>query len=410
MPYFCRSVRETNDRKPIMENTTYTLCVVGTKYHLKEGELGRWLASVVGSTVSVAAEDDNPSDPLAVAAVTWIADEPRKVGYVRRKDRILARRLLKACGSEFLPMTVTKRCGDGTSIVIEAGGIEPVPEDAVMVAPKWEEWESPVPPMAVPKAIGKEIFAAAEVESLLARGADADAETLRKRLKVYIKYSAVDLSLETRQQNQKFINALAGRADADRWKDERSLLRCQAGRMGTETGGGLWEKWMRVIERPDFSNVLRRDKMPAKAEVAEALYRFPMDLWGAWINNRGKFVSRLYYACIPRKVLWLFVSTLAYYNVLTSTAAPNIVLAPWADQSKLMPDSVLGGLYKGMSWLKEHENEIPQSVLDKMQREIEGRIEARRQEETRKQLAGGTNIFTGNIGTLGIGDVKIDKQ
>lgn len=375
--------------------STFTLCIVGVRYRLKGGDLKRWLGGIVGKEITIMRDGENTYDPFAVGAWSWVDNDPMLVGYVRSDDRQLAYRLLLACGDDRLQLKVIRTLGDQGTLIAGISGITPAPKEAVRLAPQWNEWVTMVESMTLPRCFEKEKFVAGEVDSLLRKGMVADKELLRQRLEAYIKYSDFDISLETRQKREEIKKALRERDDADDWRDIRGELRRQCGLVGNESsGGGVWSIWMDFIRHPNFSSSFKNGKMPSRSEVEQSLYSFPLDMWTTWITDPNKFVARLYYACVPRKVLWKFISTIAFYNLLTSTTAPNIVLTPWGKQSKQMPDNVLGGLYNGMEWLKDHGNDIPASVLGMMSDEIKERIDARQQqkEESGKQIVNITHL------------------
>lgn len=364
--------------------STFTLCIVGARWHIPADALKPWLDGIVGKSIYIKRDTQNVHDPFAVGAWAWVGDEPRLVGYVRSEDRSLACRLILANGGRRLRLRVERLLGDHGTLTASVSGIVPVPEDAVELAPKWTEWTTASPLLNVPDRFEQELFVADEIDDLLQEGMDADRDLLSKRIKTYIKLSDFDISLETRQQREKIKAALRSRKDADDWRDVRGELRRQCGLVGNETcGGEVWKIWMDLIRHPNFSP-FKRDKLPSRTETEEALYKFPLDMWTTWVAEPDKFVSRLYYACIPRKVLWSFISTIAFYNLLTSTTAPNIVLTPWGVQSKEMPDNVLGGLYTGMEWLKNHGNDIPAAVLCMMSDEIKQRLGTRQQKKEDK--------------------------
>lgn len=360
-----------------IEISTYTLCIVGAKYNLPSDFLRKWLAKLVGTEISIKVDERNVCDPFAVAAWAWIGDDPKKIGFVRSEDRGLAYRLLMACGSKRLVTKVTKIIGDQGTFIVGVSDITPVSEDALELVPKWEEWTTKVPPMSIPDDFDKEDFAFDEVKSLLQKGMDVDKDLLRKRLESYIKLSNFDISLETRKHREFIKTALRERKDADEWKDERSELRCQSGQMGNSTSGGqIWKVWIGFIKYPNFTYAFKTGKMPTKDEVEADLINFPLDMWNTWENSQNQFVSRLYYACIPRKVLWRFISALAYHEMLTSTTATMMLLKNWTDQSAEMPDDIVESLYKSVSWLaKKQDNNIPCKIINKLEREIEERKE-----------------------------------
>lgn len=359
--------------KESKDTNTSKLHIVGVVYQLQGAQLDKWLDTAVGRKISIMNEPENLTDPFAVSAWAWFDKDFRKVGYVGNEDRSLAHRLLLAYNGKRLHLKVTQRRENGTTLLAEVKGIVPVAEDAIMMQPKWEEWKTPVPPLPLPETIKKEVCIAEDVLETL-KDEDCDADELRDMLEAYLKNSFYDLSLETRQMHGRIAKLLKQRPDAKDWRREINWLYGQVGRIGTESEGGkIWKKWMDMVLHPDFALAFAKGTMPKKTEVDEALYKFPMDLWGAWLNNRKKFFARIYYACIPRKVLWSFISTLALHEMMSCSETTNNVLQSWANQSSMMPDQVVMGFCTLMGWLDKNGYEISPIIISTLLDEVKRR-------------------------------------
>lgn len=269
-------------------------------------------------------------------------------------------------------MKITNHRAGHTTVMAVAADVTPVPSEAVKAAPEWDKWQTPVPSLPVLKTMIEEEVLANEILSLLQ--SDVLDDSLRQKLDRYLRLSAYDLSLETRQQRGQIARLLRSKPNAKEWKEELERLFSQCGTMGTQTfGGDVYLKWMSILTCADFAQAFADGTMPQKAEVDEALYNFPMKLWDVWEYHREYFVARLYYACIPRKVLWRFVSTLAFHELLSSTPAGSMVAVAWASQAMSMPDKTLLGFYSLLTFLRDNGANISNIATRLLMKEIKRR-------------------------------------
>ena len=140
------------------------------------------------------------------------------------------------------------------------------------------------------------------------------------------------------------------------------------------------------------------------------------DVWlpggSVWLNQRKYIVARLYYACIPRKVLWSFITTLMYSELLSSTPAGNALLMSWANQATEMPDKVLGSLYMSLTWLRDKGNDISPMATRALLGEIQRREQQRKDisvETAKAQNVPMTINVNGDTGQMVLGNGKYNK-
>ena len=159
-------------------------------------------------------------------------------------------------------------------------------------------------------------------------------------------------------------------------------------------------------------HILSQRELPSRCEVEEALKTFPLRLFDVWLNQRKYIVARLYYACIPRKVLWSFITTLMYHELLSSTPAGNALLLSWANQATEMPDKVLGSLYMSLTWLRDKGNDISPMATRALLGEIQRREQQRKDisvETAKAQNAPMTINVNGDTGQMVLGNGKYNK-
>jgi len=396
----------------LQTNLKYSVKIVGARHHLDNRLLTLWLSQALGSKIIIA-KHPIPADPQALAAWAWLDSQHRIVGYVAADHRDLAHRLLLAIGSSSIKMVVTRhREGHTTLLATVVDDLQPVPIKSYNLAPKWESWTTPVKPLPIPGWMQEEeILAADLVDSLSCQNFDCN--ILRQKLKRYIILSTNDISLETRQQRNCIAHLLRNCPNATNYKAELEQLYSMPGKVGTSTSDGdVYLRCISYLTDADNMRILSQRELPSRNEVENALQSFPMDLYDVWLNQRKYIVARLYYACIPRKVLWSFITTLMYSELLSSTPAGNALLMSWANQATEMPDKVLGSLYMSLTWLRDKGNDISpmatRALLGEIQRREQRQMEIN-VEKANTQNAPMTINVNGDTGQMVLGNGKYNK-
>lgn len=390
----------------------YNVKIVGARHHLDDRLLELWLAQALGSKIIIA-KHPIPADPQALAAWAWLDGQHRIVGYIAAEHRDLAHRLLLAIGSSSIKMVVTRhREGHTTLLATVVDDLQPVPIKSYNLAPKWESWTTPVKPLPIPGWMQEEeILAADLVDSLSCQNFDCN--ILRQKLKRYIILSTNDISLETRQQRNCIAHLLRNCPNATNYKAELEQLYSMPGKVGTSTSDGdVYLRCISYLTDADNMRILSQRELPSRNEVENALQSFPMDLYDVWLNQRKYIVARLYYACIPRKVLWSFITTLMYSELLSSTPAGNALLMSWANQATEMPDKVLGSLYMSLTWLRDKGNDISPMATRALLGEIQRREQQRKDisvETAKAQNVPMTINVNGDTGQMVLGNGKYNK-
>lgn len=390
----------------------YNVKIVGARHHLDDRLLTLWLSQALGSEVIIS-KQPIPADPMAVSARAWLDGQMRIVGYVAADNRELAHRLLLAMGKNSMTLRITRhREGHTTLLASIVDDLQPVPIKSYIFAPDWEAWTTPVKSLPIPGWMQEEdILATDLVDSLSCQRFDCN--ILRQKLNRYIVLSANDISLETRQQRNRIAHLLRDCPNATHYKAELEQLYSMPGRVGTSTSeGDVYVRCISYLTDADNMRILSQRELPSRNEVESALKDFPMDLYDVWLNQRKYIVARLYYACIPRKVLWSFITTLMYHELLSSTPAGNALLMSWANQASEMPDKVLGSLYMSLTWLRDKGNDISpmatRALLGEIQRREQKQMEINI-EKTNAQNAPMTINVNGNTGQMVLGNGMYNK-
>lgn len=395
-----------------LQTNLYSVKIVGARHHLDDRLLTLWLSQALGSDVIIS-KQPIPADPMAVSARAWLDGQMRVVGYVAAENRELAHRLLLAIGSSSIKMVITRhREGHTTLLASVVDDLQPVPIKSYIFAPDWETWGTPVKSLPIPAWVQEEEVLAADLADSLSCQ-NFDCNILRQKLKRYIILSTNDISLETRQQRNGIAHLLRDCPNATAYKAELEQLYSMPGKVGTSASDGdVYLRCISYLTDADNMRILSQRELPSRNEVENALQSFPMGLFDVWLNQRKYIVARLYYACIPRKVLWRFITTLMYHELLSSTPAGNALLMSWANQATEMPDKVLGSLYMSLTWLRDKGNDISpmatRALLGEIQRREQKQMEIN-VEKANTQSANMTINVNGDTGQMVLGNGKYNK-
>lgn len=368
--------REKNNQEERADTPphTYSLHIVGAKHCLIGANLDTWLDIAVGSSISIMADTDNAYDPNAVGAWAWIDRVNLLVGHVGSEDCSLAKRLISASGRNSLRLKIVKRRPNGTTLLAQVTGIEPVPASEMAPDIDWSKWKSPVPLMTLPDELKHVEIIEDEVMDILDEGMEADKAEMKMKLQTYLEYSFYDISREAREARSKIVRALRQRDDADDWSGLIREFESQSGRIGTELTDGSLLKWIvDLIKKPQFPETLNLEKLPSKDDVWQALADFPLDLKNQWRTNVKEFMARIYYAAVPRKVLWSYFSTIALNGIVNSSELANRFVLGVASQACFMPENVIESMLVTIDWLRENGYEIAQLVDSMLKDELRKR-------------------------------------
>ncbi len=294
------------------------LHIVGMPYRKDiEGHVTEFLEEAPRRSMTVRVQRDNEVDSHAIRAYDW---EGRHVGYVSRADLPVAWGALRACGRQSLRGMVVSTNVEHPCAVFECSvpcSYEPAYN--LYSQQPFLEWHYSGPMLDYPDVLDKLEYMCDEIPDRLAESAewcDSDLLAFRSLVARYACNSLYDISAEGSACRQRIVCSLK-QADIDELSGEVAELEMAVGRTGREAAyGSVLRFWMQMIQSQETTRrllVVRHDYDVNEIECQ--LKSFPHMLYYEWLANRERFVPKVLYACIPREVLWRFVSGIAFVEL-----------------------------------------------------------------------------------------------
>ena len=297
---------------------TSILRIVALPYYEAGGCLGEFLAEAQGRSMTLRPEPTNDFDANAIRAYDW---RGRHVGYVASHDLQEAWQTLRGSGRHSLRGRISEVNAEHKCLVFECqvetlGDVEELYPSAQVM-----EWTyngptlKPTQEMVTLDYMMDEIIERMDERESWSNAELDDFVALCMRFCGLSKY---DLSGEMSDYRRRLCLRLMAMKD-DAFLPIVEELKMAYGRTGRGAhGGDVLDYWMRALSEPKAVKSLLVHRHEYDIEIIhEQLELFPESMFQEWLENRERFVSKLLYMHIPRKVLWEFVSGIAFYEAVT---------------------------------------------------------------------------------------------
>lgn len=299
------------------------LNIVGLPYRKDlKGHIDEFLVEAPGQAMTLRPESANDNDKVAVRAYDW---QGRHVGYVSSADLPRAWGALRCCEHNKLRGMIASSNTKHPCIVFECV-VQGYKGPATDLYPQkmFLDWQYTGPVLNIPEEFDNLLYMRDEIIDRLAERDewDDDAERhfieLVKRFANNLKY---DISGEMSDYRCRLIEMLAeiGGSEFQEIIDE---LKMSTGRTGRETTcGRVYDFWKEQMQSAETRKHLMVHHWRYDVrEVERELEQFPEEMYFEWKADPERFVSKLYYRHIPRKVIWRFVSGIAFVEMMNARA------------------------------------------------------------------------------------------
>ena len=345
--------------------------IVALPYYDVGGCLDDFLAKAQGRAMTLRPDPANDFDMCAVCAYDW---QGRHVGYVASHDLKEAWQTIRGSGRKSLRGHVVEVNGEHKCLLFECH-VETLGEaDDLYPTASYQEWMYTVPVLKATQELVTLDYMMDEISERLdeyEEWSDEDWEDFETLTARFCQLSRYDLSGEMSDFRRRLCLRLMG-IDGIRFGGLAEELKMAFGRTGREVNGGeVLSYWMRIISEPKTIKPLMVCRHEYDADkLRRELERFPESMFELWLENRERFVAKLLYMHIPRRVLWQLVSGIAFYEAVRSleqvqkgeqeTIAERILQLPTVELQYEAYQQITA-LLTGTSW-----NEKAVEVLESM--------------------------------------------
>lgn len=294
------------------------LKIVGLRFSKDlNGQVGEFLDEASGRAMTIRPETSNDNDKVAVRAYDWIG---RFVGYVAKNDLPTAWGALRCTEKLKLRGLVVTTCIEHPCVTFECmvDGYQGPATDLYPQKP-FLDWKYSGPVLNVPDEFDNIAYMREEIKDRLDEREDWDDEDQEFFLELanrFVRLSKYDISGEMSDYRQELIRNLKA-ADCDEFAALIDELAMAESRTGRETmNGGVLEFWTNQMQSTKTRKHLMVHQQNYNAEnIEKELEQFPESMYFEWQSNPERFVSKLYYMHIPRQIIWLFVSGIAFVEM-----------------------------------------------------------------------------------------------
>ena len=354
--------------------STIQLRIVGLPYHEIAGCIEVFMGEALGKDVILRAEHDNPVDPFAVVVYDW---RGRQIGYVRSSQRGEAHEAFACVKRERLRTRIVETDTAHKSLLVERFVKDFNGKDALPLV-DFSAWHYDGELLKRSRDLKRLEAVADDIDDLLEvwpQWSDAEREEFTCMVKQFCALSLLDISREMtlrRQALARRIEALGVEIDGEVLHSLKRL-NCVIGRLlGCKTM--TTECWLSMVADEEATKCLVSQASHSDATKAVALLEaFPAGLYHVWQNDRRHFLSRLYYASVPRCQLWQFLSAIVF--VEASKQANSAVEFPWqwTTQAECIDDETLHAFRRSFEYIRRHGCPQVDALLARVDDEIERR-------------------------------------
>lgn len=355
--------------------STIQLHIVGLPYHEIADCMEDFMDEALGKAVTLRAEHDNHADPQAVVAYDW---QGRLIGYVCRRQRGLAHKAFACVERERLRTRIVDVDKRHKSLLVEQFVKNCSDTSASLPLLDFSAWHYAGPLLERSRELKRLEVVADSIDDLLEAWPDwsaSEREEFACMLELFSSLSLLDISREMtlrRQALARRIEALGVEIDGEVLHSLKRLS-CVIGRLlGNKTM--TTECWLSMVADEEATKCLVSQASHSDATKVEALLEaFPAGLYHVWQNDRRHFLSRLYYASVPRHQLWQFLSAIVFVEASKQRTRPVEFPWQWTTQAECIDDETLHAFRRSFEYIRRHGCPQVDALLARVDDEIERR-------------------------------------
>lgn len=383
--------------------STFQLRIVGLPYHEIAGCIEVFMGEALGKDVTLRAEHDNPVDPFAVVVYDW---RGRQIGYVRSSQRGVAHEAFACVKRERLRTKIVETDTAHKSLLVERF-VKDFNGKGALPLVDFSAWHYTGELLKRSRELKRLEAVADDIDDLLdawPQWSDAEHEEFTCMVKQFCALSLLDISREMTQRRQAVaerIETLGVEVEAEMLPSLERLGSVIGGQIGSEAM--TLERWLSMVADEEatkrlFSQVANDDV----SKVIASLETFPAGLYRVWQNDRQHFLSRLYYASVPRCQLWQFLSGIVFVETAKRCTSSPELPWQWTAHTESIDDETLHAFRRTFEYVRRHGYPQADALLARVDEEIERR-QAQRQ-SPRSLTVHGNYIEAHDNGQLVVGE------
>ena len=351
------------------------LRIVGLPYHEIAGCMEDFMGEALGKAVTLRAEHDNHADPQAVVAYDW---QGRLIGYVCRRQRGLAHEAFACVERERLRTRVVEVDKEHNSLLVEQFVKNCSGTSASLPLLDFSAWHYAGPLLERSRELKRLEAVADGIDDLLEAWPEwstSEREEFACLLVRFSSLSLLDISREMTQRRQALVGrmeALGVDVDAEVIHSLERLGSVMGRQLGSEAM--TMERWLSMVADEETTKRLFLQVSDDEVgKVIASLEAFPAGLYRVWQNDRQNFLSRLYYASVPKRQLWQFLSGVVFVEVAKRSKPSAELPWQWTAHTECIDDETLHAFRRTFEYVRRHGYPQADALLARVDEEIERR-------------------------------------
>ena len=289
----------------------YILHIVALPHWELKDCLNEFYAEAMGQSITLMQDIANDVDDKAVIAYDWLG---RHIGFVTRSERLMALEMLLQQGKNSLHAVVREMDTEHHALYVEVESDWDGKMYGLPLNNDYENWHYTGPRMKPTREMYNLHYMMSEIMYRLNDDEIKDRVGFKGLMQRFCKFTKLDVTAEMAD----YRNQLKAKLRDKGLDDFAKMVELENGHAGRESSNGdVKDYWLNMLTSQGRGSKLYAEREKhSVAEIERQLMEFPDNLYNTWVNNRDQFVSKVYYMHIPKKVLWGFLSGIAFVEMM----------------------------------------------------------------------------------------------
>lgn len=373
------------------------LKIVGLPYSKDlNGQIDKFLAEVVGRSVKLWPHRGNDNDKHAIRVYDWL---DRCVGYVASSDLPYAWWALHCCGKPTIKGMIVDTDKEHHCLFFEAivEGYDGQKADLYPQQP-FLDWKYSGPVLRITDELDHLQYMMTDIDERLdeqSTWTDTDKACFERVVDDFAQKSKLDISSDMQAYRER-LAARIQKLNMDASAKLVGKLRRASAHTGRETAvGEVYDYWMHMVSCAETRKHLMVNHSRYNAEIIELeLKQFPESMYEDWVENRSLFVSRMFYQRIPRNAIWLFISGIAFVEMMNNGVDRNTQLSAKeiVDTALSMEIPVMQAAEMLLSRINDNREHVFDDDLERLRQAEDAKVARNAEPQRIGQMIGFQNI------------------
>ncbi|MBR6853618.1 MAG: hypothetical protein IKM78_06930 [Prevotella sp.] len=323
----------------------------------------------------------------------------RCVGYVASSDLPYAWWALHCCGKPTIKGTIVDTDKEHHCLFFEAivEGYDGQKADLYPQQP-FLDWKYSGPVLRITDELDHLQYMMTDIDERLDEQptwTDTDKACFERVVDVFAQKSILDISGDMQAYRER-LAARIQKMNLDASAKLVGKLRRASAHTGRETAAGkVYDYWMQMVSCAETrKHLMVNHSRYDVGKIESELKLFPESMYEDWVENRSLFVSRMFYQRIPRNAIWLFISGIAFVEMMKNGADRNTQLSAKeiVDTALSMEIPVMQAAEMLLSRINDNREHVFDDDLERLRQAEDAKVARNAEPQRIGQMIGFQNI------------------